>query len=54
MATLTYDKPHYTLNSKSIIDNIEVSLKNDQKKYVPFAYGKVIVKLHFRPVKQYF
>ena len=54
MPTLTYDKPHYTSLSKSVIDDIEISLKNDQNQYIPFTYGKVIVKLHFRPVKQYF
>ena len=54
MPTLTYDKPHYTSLSKSVIDDIEISLKNDQNQYIPFTYGRVIVKLHFRPVKQYF
>ena len=54
MPTLTYDKPHYTSLCKSVIDDIEISLKNDQNHYIPFTYGKVIVKLHFRPVKQYF
>ena len=54
MPTLTYDKPHYTSLSKSNIDDIEISLKDDQNRYMPFTYGKVIVKLHFRPVKQYF
>ncbi len=52
--TLTFDKPHYTQLSKSHIDDIEISLKNDQNEHIPFTYGKVIVKLHFRPVKQYF
>lgn len=47
MPTLTYDKPHYTSLSKSVIDDIEISLKNDQNQYIPFTYGKVIVKLHF-------
>lgn len=54
MPTLTYDKPHYTSLSKAVIDDIEISLKNDQNQYIPFAFGKVIIKLHFRPVKQFF
>ena len=54
MPTLMYDKPNYTSLSKSAFDDIEISLKNDQNQYMPFMYGKVIVKLHFRPVKQYF
>lgn len=52
--TLSYDKPHYTSLSKSVIDDIEISLKNDQNKYIPFQYGKVIIKLHFRPVSRSF
>lgn len=54
MPTLTYDKPHYTSLSKSVIDDIEISLKNDQNQYIPFVYGKVVAKLHFRPQKQFF
>ena len=54
MPTLTYNKPDYTSLSKTVIDDIEISLKNDQNQYIPFAFGKVIIKLHFRPVKQFF
>lgn len=52
--TLTFDKPHYTSLSKTVFDDIELALKDDQNRYIPFLYGKVIVKLHFRPIKQYF
>lgn len=52
--TLTYDRPQYTSLSKNVIDDIEISIKNDQNGYIPFLYGKVIAKLHFRPIKQRF
>ena len=52
--TLLYDKPHYTSVSRSIIDDIEISIKNDQNQYIPFTYGKTIIKLHFRPARNNF
>lgn len=52
--TLVYDKPHYTSVSKAVIDDIEISIKNDQNHYIPFTYGKVFIKLHFRPVRDNF
>ncbi len=54
MITRTYDRPHYIRLCKSHIDSIKISLKDDQNWLIPSAYGKVIVKLHFRLVKQYF
>ena len=52
MPHVQYDRPHYTPLSRSVIGDIEISLKTDQDLYVPFTYGKVIVKLHFRPVRR--
>lgn len=52
--TLTYDKPHYAPICKTTLDDIEISLKNDQNELIPFLYGKVILKLHFKPIKNYF
>ena len=46
-----YDKPHYTPLANAVLDDIEISLKTDQNQYVPFTFGKVNVKLHFRPVR---
>lgn len=51
MITNTYDRPHYLRLCKTHIDSIEISLKTDQNQHIPFTYGKVIIKLHFRPVK---
>ena len=52
MPHVQYDRPHYTPLSRSVIGDIEISLKTDQDLYVPFTYGKVIVKLHFRPLRR--
>lgn len=46
---ICYDKPHYIPVSKHHIDTIAVEIKTDQNKNVPFRFGKLIVKLHFRP-----
>ncbi len=51
-SVLRYDKPYYASVSKSLITDISVELKDDQNHEIPFSYGKVVVKLHFRPVKQ--
>lgn len=51
--TITYDKPHYLPLSKHHIETITVEIKTDQNRYVPFRYGKVIVRLHLRPRKRW-
>ena len=53
MPTLSYDSPHYTSLARSSITDIQIELRDDQNQHIPFSYGKVIVKLHFRPVKQH-
>lgn len=52
IVNVRYDKPHYASVNKSHITDITVELKDDQNREIPFSYGKVIVKLHFRPAKQ--
>lgn len=47
-----FDKPHYVRLSKLQIDDIEIAIKSDQDQPIPFTYGKVVIKLHFRPIKQ--
>ena len=49
--TTVFTRPHYLRVSKNHLDTIEVAVKNDQNENIPFTYGKVIVVLHFRPVK---
>ncbi|MGH0182453.1 UNVERIFIED_CONTAM: hypothetical protein FKN15_009463 [Acipenser sinensis] len=52
--TVTYDRPHYVPLSKTTFDTLTIQIKTDQNKLVPFRFGKVVVKLHFRPLKPLF
>ena len=45
----SYDSPHYVSINKDHITSITIELKDDQNREIPFSYGKVIVKLHFKP-----
>lgn len=49
-----FTHPHYiTINTENL-KMIEISLRNDQGEFIPFEYGKVMIKLHFRKkVKKY-
>ncbi len=49
--SVRFDKPHYAPVNKSNITDICIEVKDDQNKHVRFTYGKVVAKLHFRPVK---
>lgn len=50
--SIRYDRPHYVSVNKSSITEICIQVKDDQNQDVPFSYGKLSTKLHFRPVKQ--
>jgi len=43
-----YDKPIYVPLQKKNFDSIEIDIRNDIGKPIPFENGKVIVTLHFR------
>ena len=45
---VVYDKPIYVPLQKKNFDSIEIDIRNDIGKPIPFEYGKVIVTLHFR------
>ncbi len=49
--SVRFDKPHYAPVNKSNFTDICIEVKDDQNKHVRFTYGKVVAKLHFRPVK---
>lgn len=49
--SVRFNKPHYVPVNKSNITDICIEVKDDQNKHVRFTYGKVVAKLHFRPVK---
>lgn len=45
----TFNPPHYIPVARSHIENIAIELRSDQNIPINFTYGKVVVKLHFRP-----
>ncbi len=47
----TYPNPHYLPLQKTEFDSVEISIKDDQNRPVPFSSGKVVVKLHFKRKK---
>ncbi len=51
IVSVRFDKPHYAPVNKSDITYICIEVKDNQNKHVRFTYGKVVVELHFRPVK---
>ena len=43
-----YHTPHYVPVNKKEIDRVSIEIKDDRDQLVPFDFGKVVVKLHFR------
>ena len=46
--TKTYDNPHYVNLKHKLVDTIEIDIRDDTGRLIPFVAGKVIVKVHFR------
>jgi hypothetical protein len=46
-----YEKPLYVPLQQKSFDSIEIDIRTDVGKPVPFEYGKVVVTLHFRRCK---
>ena len=46
--TKIYDSPHYMPLKHKLMDMIEIDIRDDTGKPIPFVTGRVIVKLHFR------
>lgn len=44
----TFVHPHYMRLAQDRIADIEISLRDDTGNLIPFEFGKVLVKLHFR------
>ena len=44
----TFHTPHYLPLLKKQFNSIEISIKDDRNRHVPFEFGKCILKLHFR------
>ena len=45
---MQYSNPHYVPVLKKDFSSIEIDIKDDRGQLVPFEFGKVCVKLHFR------
>lgn len=43
-----FQTPHYIPVLNKDVDTIEINVKTDTGHFVPFEYGKTVVKLHFR------
>lgn len=46
---VSFQPVHYLSASKTIFDTIEIDIRDDVGRLVPFESGKVVVTLHFRP-----
>ena len=44
----SYSEPHYIPVNTDEVNTIEINIKDDTARDVPFTFGKVICKLHFR------
>ena len=48
MVTKTFPHVYYTCVSKRNFDTVEIYIRDDTGVQIPFAYGKLVVTLHFR------
>lgn len=51
MQTVSFEQPHYVTVSKRHFDTIKLDLRDETGKKLPFQFGRVVVKLHFRAKK---
>jgi len=49
----TFDRPHYVPISINSINSIEIHIKDHTDKLIKFAFGTVIIKLHFQRKRFY-
>ena len=53
VVTERFDSPHYVPVLHSHIQSINVTIGNEVGENAPFQTGKTLVKLHFRPARNY-
>ena len=46
-----YTSPHYLKVRRRQFDNVKIEIRSGTGELVPFEYGKVIIKIHFRKAK---
>lgn len=49
--TRAFDKPHYVPVLTNNFETVDINIATDMGDYVKFEFGKVVIKLHFRPRK---
>lgn len=47
-----YQNPHYVPVLQKEFNRLEINIKDDTGKLVPFQFGKVLLKVHFRRTRQ--
>lgn len=48
-----YDVPHYVPLEVLQFPTIKIEIKDEKGEYIKFKRGKVIIKLHFRPIRNF-
>lgn len=51
LVSMNYENPHYVHINQNHINSINIDIRSDTGDHVHFLEGKVIVKLHFRPIR---
>jgi hypothetical protein len=49
---ILYDNPHYVKINKNLVSSINIDIRDETGREIDFIEGKVIIKLHFRPIKK--
>ena len=50
--TTSFESPHYIPLARRDFDTIEIKIRDETGRKVPFQFGQVVVKLHFRLRRQ--
>ena len=50
--TTSFESPHYIPLARKDFDTIEINIRDETGRKVPFQFGRVVVKLHFRLRRQ--
>ena len=52
MQTISFESPHHIPVTRRDFDTIEIDIRDDPVRTLPFQFEHVVVKLHFRLKKQ--
>lgn len=51
--SVTFNTPHYTLLQKRHFESVAIDIRDIEGSLMPFQYGTLNVKLHFRSIQQF-